>query len=162
MEIPSFSTIDLMSEAELVELGREVHQQIGQLKRALDHIESRIENLALTAPTEPLVDADREGRRVTLASDSRAPLRVVFQSDLLIESFSENAAVHGVLAPLCGADFDQFFRRSVTYKRTPTDGRKWRLAVQSCLPSDTAALVIDAVKSRDKNGIPKSKTVFDW
>ena len=67
-----------------------------------------------------------------------------------------------VLPLLPKGQISNLFRCKTTYERSVKDGHKFRLQCAELLAPDLAALVIDKLKDRDRNGIVKSKSVIEW
>lgn len=148
--------------ATLIARGRELNRIIADSKTELSEIEEILRSRALAVPHEPLTQANREGRRAILR-DADQELAVVFESDLLKASFTASTPLANALQnTLMREDFDALFSTKTTHERKIKDGHKFRQECSSLLPSDLAALIIDTLKDRDKNGIAKSKSVFNW
>lgn len=113
-------------------------------------------------PHGPLAEGNREGRRATLR-DGHEALTVLFESDILKASFAEESPVCRTILPLISeAEEAALFRRKITYERMQKDGHKFRILAAETLGHERAAIIIDHLKDRDRNGIVKSKTVVDW
>ena len=154
--------LDDHSTAQLISRGRHLAQVIAESQAELKLIEEELRHRALAMPHEPLIDGNREGRRARLR-DGNEELSVVFESDVLKASFDSKSTLAGSLLPLLTKNqIDDLFRCKTTYERSIKDGHKFRLHCAATLNSDLAALVIDKLKDRDKNGIVKSKSVIEW
>jgi len=121
-------------------------------------VEAMLEAYALEQPHERLAEEEREGRRVVLPHD----LAVVFTADELIGSFKSGSYKHKELLELAQEKIDQFFRPPCDWKRAVADGQKFREAINEQFAPTTAAAFLAACRAVDVNGIPKSKTVFEY
>jgi len=151
--------------------GHELRNRIKSDTAELKLIEKRLESVALLAPHIPLQDAEREGKQ-TILSGAGLTLPVVFESDLLIGSFTHGSSLHDSITLLLnhepGQDskktlFGALFKSSHTYERRISDGHKFRLAAKCAVPTNEGFNgLMHLLKSRDKDGIVKSKTVIAW
>jgi hypothetical protein len=149
----------------------EVKRELEALTAEKDLIEARLELWALSQQHEPLKDAQREGRKVSLAG-TRHRATVTFTSDALIGSFKRDSAKHQellrVLGPLTHETdvsapvlLEKFFSPPDTFTSRFKDGQKFREAAAELLPKEVAPKFIAACRVVDKFGIPKNKTTFD-
>jgi hypothetical protein len=155
-----------------------IETEIGALEREAKHIRSRLEAYALEQKGEPLADASREGRKVTLPGHKMS-LPVLFTSDLLIGSFVDLGPKHRELTSILSAglthipeafereakateQLELFFKSPNKWEALYEDGQKFRKAAAEHLPEEVAASFISACSQRDKHGVKKSKTVFDF
>ncbi len=153
---------DQFPTAQLIARGRELTARIAADQAELKSIDEELRSRALAVPHEPLSEGNREGRRAILR-DGGEQLTVLFESDLLKQSFTEDSPVaRAVLPILAGTETAELFRRKTTYERAIKDGHKFRLHAAALLGPDLAANLIDKLKDRDRNGIVKSKTVIEW
>lgn len=148
--------------ATLIARGRELNRIIADSKTELSAIEEILRSRALSVPHEPLTQTNREGRRAILR-DADQELAVVFESDLLKASFSGGSPLAESLSSILFLqDFDALFSTKITHERRLKDGYKFRMACADQVGTEKAAIIIDTLKDRDKNGIAKSKSVFNW
>jgi hypothetical protein len=148
--------------AQLIARGRALHNTIATYAVELKIIEAILRSRALAIPHDPLKDQHREGRRATLSDDGHS-VTVTFESDLLKASFAASTPLANTLqSTLTAADFDTLFSTKTTHECRTKDGHKFRQECADLFPTELAALVIDTLKDRDKNGIPKSKSVVEW
>lgn len=153
---------DHLTTETLIARGRDLTARIAKDTSELKQIEEILRSRALAMPHEPLADGNREGRRAILRDGSQS-LPVLFESDVLKASFDASSPVAHALLPLLNhAEIQALFRQKHTYERTIKDGHKFRLHCSAVLGSDLAAIVIEKLKDRDKNGIVKSKSVIEW
>lgn len=152
----------------------EIETEMKTLKTEKEGIQARLELYALNQKGEHLGDERREGRKVTL-SGKRFSLPVIFTSDLLIKSFKEGSPKHQELlniltvTPLNGVtpvpaaeQLKLFFDPPNTWAVKLEDGQKFRAAAAEWLPEDIASKFVAACTSKDKYGVAKSNTVFDF
>ncbi len=152
----------------------QIEKEIKTLKVEKEGIEARLELYALEQKGDHLGDPRREGRRVTLRGH-RHTIPVVFTSDLLIKSFKEGSPKHkellailtvppvnGVTAVPAEDQLKYFFDPPNTWTVKQEDGQKFRASVAEMLPEDIAPKFITACTARDKHGIAKSNTAFDF
>ena len=146
-----------------IERGKEIKTTIGQLTTELKAIEKRLESAALNAPHEPLVGADREGKQARLAS----PLHILpirFESDMLV-GFIDNGSVldDKLRQHLTGPEHLALLKPVIGHERRIADGKKFRALVRQTIEDQARALkLIDLLRSRDKDNVPKSRTVIAW
>ena len=168
------STIIIPTEAEIPALTDrlvEIKQQIETLSAEKKEIEARLEAAALLQQHEPLKDDKREGRKVTL-NGSRYRLPVVFSSDLLIGSFKNDSPKHKELLrvlteallsePEAKAMLKLFFEPPNTWETKFKDGQDFRAAAAEWLPDSAAPKFLAACVQKDKHGVRKSTTSFDY
>lgn len=154
-----------------------IETEIVALEKEAKTIRSQLEAYALEQKGEPLADANREGRKVTL-SGRKMSLPVLFTSDLLIGSFVDQGPKHRELTGILSAglthipdaveredkateQLELFFKSPIKWEALYDDGQKFRKAAAEHLSEDVAAIFISACSQRDKYGVKKSKTVFD-
>jgi len=155
--------VTMPTESELPRLtarANELREIIASAETELAQITARLEAYALEAPHERLANDTREGRRVSLPNG----IGVVFTSDELIGSFKNDSPKHAELLALAQDKvlLADFFRPPCDWKRAIADGNKFRSRVAETFAPSTAAAFIAACRSVDANGIPKSKTVFEY
>lgn len=154
--------LDHLPSAFLIARGRELRNLIDAAEAELKQIDDTLRSRALAMPHEPLAQGNREGRRAIIR-DGDQKVSVLFESDILKASFAADSPVAQSLLPLLSKDqISNLFRVKKTYERSIKDGYKFRLQCSEILDPDLAALVIDKLKDRDRNGIVKSKSVIEW
>ena len=141
--------------------GLEIRAEIGRLKIELDAIEFRLEAAGLAGSQIPLQEADREGKQY-LACGREKIVPVRFESDQIVGSFPPDSIMHKAVAAIAGDQLEKFFRDVRKFERVPKDGNEFRKLARKLLAPDLFAQLIAACTSRDKAGIPKSKTVIGW
>jgi len=144
-----------------VDRGLAIVAEIETLNKELKQIEANLEATALSSETVPLEDDAREGRQF-LARGTTATVPVVIESDQIAGEFQEESQRHEMLLALCGDRLSHLYKRTVTYKRAPKDGKAFRLAAMEHWPAPMAACIIDTAISRDKHGIAKSRVIIAW
>lgn len=143
--------------------GLAITAQIETLKTELDGIESRLESIALGEDHLPLNEADREGRQAIL-KDAGYTLPVIFESDLIAGTLPD---MGNAISIIRGAIPDpallvKIWKPISGFARVAKDGQKYRQQLRALLPPETATTVLQASITRDKLGIPKSRTVIAW
>ena len=153
---------DHLTTAVLIARGRQLRTLIDESESELKHTEETLRSRALAMPHEPLAQGNREGRRARLR-DTDEEVTVLFESDIPKASFAIDSPVaHSLLPLLTKGQISNLFRCKTTYERSVKDCHKFRLQCAELLAPDLAALVIDKLKDRDRNGIVKSKSVIEW
>lgn len=129
----------------------------------LKAIETRLEAAALIASHSPLQDADREGKQAHLFAENGI-LPIIFESDLLIGSVAADSQQAKDLQFLLEFDdnFKKLFREKHIFERKESDGHKFRKKLRGMVQEETFHTVCNILKSKDKDGIVKSKTVIAW
>lgn len=137
-----------------------IKAQIATLTLEAKAIESRLENAALHGEQIPLQDTQREGKQFIARGTSFAvPVR--FEADNLISTFKHDSELHSSLKTILGDAFAKFFKEVHAYERKhKDDANKFRKFCRKELEPDAYATLIKALLSKDKDGIPKSKTVI--
>lgn len=141
--------------------GIEIKRQIGELVAELKGIEDRLEAAGLIGPHVPLEEKEREGKQY-LATGSGKILPIRFESDQIVASFKPDSPTHTQIATILGDKLPKFFKDTREFKRVPKDGNAFRKLGRKLLEPEAFADLINACTSRDKKGIPKSKTVIAW
>ena len=141
-----------------VDRGIQIKIDIEALQTELKLIEKRLEAAGLKGEQIPLEDATREGRQ-WLARGSGAIIPVVFTADSIVSGFPDDSATHMQLRDMLGAKINEFFKRS--WSNRFRDGQSFRAHARELL-ADRAPGLITACLARDKDGVPKSKTVVAW
>jgi G3E family GTPase len=137
-----------------------IKAQIADLTAEAKTIESRLENAALHGEQIPLQDSQREGKQF-LARGSSLIVPIRFEADNLVSTFKHDSELHKSLKTLLGATFEKFFKEVHGYDRKhKDDANKFRKFARKELQPDAYAALIKACLSKDKDGIPKSKTVI--
>ncbi len=145
-----------------VERGIFLKAEIARLTAELKQIEERLEQAGLNGEQIPLEDQQREGRQyIARSKDKAIPVR--FESDQLITSFKPDSDTHKLVASILGDKLPKFFKDTRVFERTKKDdANKFRVFARKELEPDIYAKLIAALVSKDKEGIPKSKTVIAW
>jgi hypothetical protein len=145
--------------------GLEIRAEIKRLTTELDAIEERLEQAGLAGDQVPLQDKDREGKQY-LAKGTSKIVPVRFESDLIAGSFAPDSLMHKAVKAALGEDHADklplFFKDIRTFTRVPKDGLAFRKLARQQLDPDTFAKLISATTQRNKDGIPKSKTIIAW
>lgn len=140
----------------------EIKTQIATLTAEAKTIEARLEKAGLEGDQIPLQEADREGKQF-LARGSSKVIPVRFESDQLIATFKPDSDLHKAIAGILGDKLSAFFKDTRVFERKhKDDANKFRQFARKELNADTYAKLISACVSKDKDGIPKSKTVIAW
>jgi hypothetical protein len=142
--------------------GLELREQIKTSQAELKTIEKRLETAGLEGEQIPLTEADREGRQFIARSPAAGiAVPVIFESDQIVASFVPDSPVHQAITPIAGTHLPLFFREIVKFERIQKDGHEFRkLARETYGPH--APEFIAASLQRDKNGIPRSRTIIAW
>jgi hypothetical protein len=141
-----------------VDRGLQIKVDIEALEKELKVIEKRLAAAGLKGEQIPLEDPTREGRQ-WIAKGSGACVPVLFSADSIISGFADESAIHMQLRDLLGTKIDEFFKRA--WVNRFRDGQAFRAHAREVL-ADRAPSLITACLSRDKEGIPKNKTVIAW
>ena len=140
----------------------EVKSQIATLTAEAKAIEARLEKAGLNGDQIPLQDADREGKQY-IARGTKKAIPVRFESDQLIATFKPESDLHKSIAGILGDKLSLFFKDTRVFERKhKDDANKFRQLARKELDGTTYAKLIAACVSKDKDGIPKSKTVIAW
>lgn len=140
----------------------EIKTQIAALTAEAKTIEARLEKAGLEGDQIPLQDADREGKQF-LAHGSSKVIPVRFESDQLIATFKPDSDLHKTILAILGDKLSSFFKDTRVFERKhKDDANKFRRLARKELDAPTYAKLISACVSKDKDGIPKSKTVVAW
>jgi hypothetical protein len=147
-----------------VDRGLAIVAKMVRLQEELDLIETRLEAAGLAGEQVELNDPDREGRQY-LARGSAKTVPVVFTADLLVGQFQADSEVHhrilSAFDPLNYHKLREFFRSVRVFKTLFDSGKKFRAHAAELLGKD-APTFISACLQRDKEDVPKSKTVVAW
>lgn len=137
-----------------------VKAEIAKLTAEAKAIEARLEKAALDGEQVPLQDAEREGKQFLARGSSRiVPIR--FEADNLVSTFKHESPLHKELQTLLGNDFATFFKEVRGFERKyKDDANKFRKFARTQLQPDAYAALIKTCLAKDKDGIPKSKTVI--
>jgi len=140
-----------------------IKREITALNAELKAIETRLESVGLRGPHVPLEDAEREGKQAILTSPTHK-LAVRLESDVLVGGFEVSSTLAKQVRELIGEKaFDVLFKIIHKYERKENDGHKFRLKAKKAIGDQAKYLELIAVlRSKDKDGIPKSKTVIAW
>lgn len=141
-----------------VDRGIEIRSEMEELKAQLKEIEARLTKAALRSEQIPLVDADREGRQF-LAKGSTQTVPVIITADNIVASFPQDSALHMQLRDTIGTQLREFYK--LTWLNRFRDGKEFRALARELL-GDRAPALITACLARDKDGIPKNRTIIAW
>lgn len=143
--------------------GIELRTIITNATAELKQIESRLEAVGLRGPHVPLKDAEREGKQAIL-STPKHKLAVRLESDNLIGSFEIGSEIDKkVQALLTTSEFETLFKVVKKHERRESDGHKFRIKAKKAIAAEATYLqLIKTIRSLDKDGLPKSKTVIAW
>ena len=141
-----------------VDRGLEIQAEIAKLEAELKAIEKRLEAAGLKGEQIALEDKAREGRQY-IARGTNAQLAVIFTADSIVSSFADASELHEKLKAALGPKLKEFFK--ITWANRFKDGKAFRKHAQELL-GDKAPGLITLCLSRDKDGIPKSKTTIAW
>lgn len=144
-----------------VDRGAELHRQIAALQGELKTIEARLKSAALEGETQPLQDAEREGRQF-IARGRNVVLPVIIESDQLIASFAPDSQTHQALLDAAGDQLPVLWREERKFVRVPRDGQAYRVALREHFAPDVAARILESSLQRDKLGIAKSRILVPW
>ena len=148
-----------------IERGIELRATIKRSTKELKAIEKRLEQAGLEGDQIPLQEADREGRQFLARSPKlNLVVPVVFESDQVIASFRQGSVFETLVSEYCDKEeirLHDFFVPETTYKRLAKDGRDFRKTARSILGSKAPDFVAKFLQ-RDKNHIPKSRTIIAW
>ena len=141
----------------------EIRTKIEELKTELEPLEEIIAQAGINGPHIPLEDPEREGKQAVLKTPTHT-LHVQIQSDNLVGGFDIDGdlekTIRGLIIPV---QFNALFKVVKKYERKESDGHKFRLKAKQVITDQAVYLkVIRALRSLDKDGIPKSKTVIAW
>lgn len=152
-----------MTTKQAVDRGIKLRAQIKALNKELEGIEAHLEQAALKGEQIPLEDEDLEGRQF-LARGTDKIIPIVLTSDLLVKSFAADSVTHKALLGSLhdGALLGRFFKPFKTYKTIIDSPKKFRASATEIIGAKSAPAFIDACKSRDKHGVPKSETKIHW
>ncbi len=140
-----------------------IKREITALTAELKAIEARLESAGLRGPHVPLEDAEREGKQAILTSPTHQ-LAVRLESDILIGGFEVGSTLAAQVQALIGEKaFKALFKVIHKYERKEADGHKFRKKAKAAIQDQPKYLqLITALRSKDKDGIAKSKTVIAW
>ncbi len=146
-----------------IERGIQLRAEIDIRTKELQEIEERLEKAGLAGPHVPLENSEREGKQAILTS-GKHKLRVRIESDNLVGGFAMDSDLHKTIAAMLTKEqFNALFKPVKKYERKESDGHKFRLKAKAALQNQELYLqLIKALRSLDKDGIPKSKVVIPW
>lgn len=150
---------------DLIDEGLEIDERIEKLTARKKEIEEKLVFFARLARHEPLVDADREGKRAMLSGHDGVVLPVVFESDMLMKVVRHGSVEHARLQEAgVGSivELDGFWTPREILENRYKDGKKFRSAARRLLGPERAAKLITASVARDRKGIAKSRVVVSW
>lgn len=143
-----------------VDRGLDLVAAIAAEQEELKQIVSRLEQAALEGEQIPLNDAEREGMQF-LAVGAKGTVPVVITADNIAQTFVEGSPLHARAEAAAQDRLSDFYRRTVTYKAVPKDGKAFRAEAAAIL-GDAAPAFISACLSRDKHGVPKNSIKVEW
>lgn len=143
-----------------------IRQQIKDLQAELKTIEKRLESAGLEGSQIPLQEEDREGRQFLARSpQAGVVVPVVFESDQIVASCRVGDQLHTGLMAFAetypGTNVSQFYQTVTTLQRVPKDGQAFRKLAREQL-GPNAATFVSLCLQRDKEGIPRSRTIIAW
>lgn len=145
-----------------IERGLELRSKIKAAQTELKAIEKRLEQAGLEGEQIPLQEEDREGRQFLARSPKLGVVvPVVFESDQIMASFADGTIIHRQVETAAGGEMSRFFAIPGKYERVPKDGQEFRRLARAVLGS-AASRFVHVCLSRDKAGIPKSRTIIAW
>jgi len=145
-----------------IERGLELRASIKSSTAELKSIEKRLEQAGLEGEQIPLQEADREGRQFLARSPKLGVIvPVVFESDQVIASIQPDTDVFRELERHSCGHFSKFWQPVSKFDRVQKDGQTYRKAAREII-GPGAPQFIAASLQRDKNGIPKSRTIIAW
>ena len=145
-----------------VSRGLVIRDQIKTWQAELRAIEKRLEQAGLEGDQIPLQEPDREGRQFLARSPGTGVfVPVVFESDQIIASVVVGTDLHTTLFSMAGEHLPKFFVASHKLDRVQKDGQAFRKLARQTF-EHTAPAFINSCLQRDKDGIPKSRTIIAW
>lgn len=148
-----------------IERGIELRKTIKTSQSELKAIEKRLEQAGLEGDQIPLQESDREGRQFLARSPKlNLVVPVVFESDQVIASYRDGTQFQEDVQKYCDEEsinLHRFFVPETTYKRLAKDGLAFRKAARSILGNQAPDFVSKFLQ-RDKDNIPKSRTIIAW
>lgn len=145
-----------------IERGLELRNSIKTAQAELKAIEKRLEQAGLDGEQIPLQEADREGRQFLARSPKLGLIvPVVFESDQIVASFQSDTEIYNELTQHAGHHFSKFWNDTRKFERVQKDGQAYRKTARELL-GEHAPYFVAASLQRDKNGIPKSRTIIGW
>lgn len=150
----------------LVDRAAVLESEIAVRSAELKLIKARLELAALNEHAEPLKNAEREGRKVSLPGKSHRAT-VIVSSDSLITGFRDKSETHAKLIDILERDAEasdvaaadllaKFFSPPSKWESRFDDGHKFRQAAAEWLSAKIAPEFIAACRSTNKAGIPKN------
>ncbi len=141
-----------------VDRGLEIRAEILKLAAELKGIEERLEAAGLEGEQVPLEDKDREGRQ-WIAKGTKDQVAVIFTADSIVGMFAAGSVTHKAITAAAEGKTSQFFK--LTWVNRFKDGKDFRAHALEVL-GEKAPTLITACLSRDKQGVPRNKTVIAW
>jgi len=157
---------------DLVDRAAVLESEIAVRSAELKTIKARLELAALNEHAEPLKNAEREGRKVSLPG-TRHRATVIVSSDSLIAGFRDKSETHAKLIEILEHDAEasdvtaaellgKFFAPPSKWESRFDDGHKFRQAAAEWLSTKTAPKFIAACRSTNKAGIPKNTIKMEF
>ena len=148
-----------------IERGLALRATIKTAQAELKAIEKRLEQAGLEGDQIPLQEADREGRQFLARSPKlNLIVPVVFESDQIVASFRDGSDLRALASEYCEARdirLVDFYKPETTWQRVAKDGQAFRKSAREIL-GNGAPDFISKFLQRDKDGIPKSRTIIAW
>jgi hypothetical protein len=148
-----------------VSRGLVIRDQIKTWQAELRAIEKRLEQAGLEGDQIPLQEPDREGRQFLARSPgSGVVVPVVFESDQIVASFQSESVLGANIIQFCELrkiDLSPFYQKVSGYARVPKDGQQFRKIARERLDILAPDFLAHCLQ-RDKDGIPKSRTIIAW
>ena len=140
-----------------------INAQIAALETERKPLLAIIEQAGINGPHVPLEDAEREGKQTIIQTPTHT-LRVRLESDNLVGGFEIGSELEKAVTELITkSQLDELFKVVKKYERKESDGHKFRMKAKKAITDQAVYLkFIKALRSLDKDGIPKSKTVIAW
>jgi hypothetical protein len=140
-----------------------INAQIATLEAERKPLLAIIEQAGINGPHVPLEDAEREGKQTIIQTPTHT-LRVRLESDNLVGGFEIGSELEKSITELITKEqLNELFKVVNKYDRKESDGHKFRLKAKKAIKDQAVYLkLIKALRSLDKDGIPKSKTVIAW
>jgi len=145
-----------------IERGLDLRNTIKTAQVELKAIEKRLEQAGLEGDQIPLQEADREGRQFLARSPKLGVIvPVVFESDQIVASLQPGTELFHELEFQAAGYFPKFWQSVSKYDRVQKDGQSYRKAARELLGPMAPTFIATSLQ-RDKNGIPKSRTIIAW
>lgn len=148
-----------------VSRGLVIRDQIKTWQAELKAIEKRLEQAGLEGDQIPLQEPDREGRQfIARSHQAGIAVPVIFESDQIVASFRDTSAMALDLIDFCDEKeirLHEFYSPITSYTRVQKDGQEFRKTARQRLGT-LAPEFISHCLQRDKDNIPRSRTIIAW